>query len=687
MNAALNPTPRPILTGILDDSPGVLTPVLQSLPTHLPHFFIFAEEGSTEPQLVVGDSRLMAYGAKTFDAKYQYLNHQTVLSNYVNSQGNQAMYQRLKPTDANDPATIRVSLDVLEMEVPEYERDALGFIVRNADTQEPVPTGDMVPGVRIKIVVGEATGGLANASTTTGSMVDPANPDNQSMVYPWFDADVSSFGDHGNHKGFRIWAPTMRSLTPTNEELILNQQAFLYRFQMIKREDAKSQPNVVKSIRGSNYVEFMLKPGAVNERVSQALHIDDAVMPAYTDKATNPVTRVNFKQIYVYQEFVDMLLEKLYDIEKPFHPDWTGSADDSKYMVNLVGGQHYDGTEYTAIQMVGPAEGGVRFTQNSNHYARGGSDGTMNHETFNELVREQCLNYGELDFPFLDSAKYPHSMFWDSGFSIETKKALMHPVGKRKDVGAIICTQDIAAPQNTPEQEASVLTALRSYGLNFIESEVHGTPLCRIAIFGQSGKLVNSTYRGILPLTVDLAKLVAAYMGAGSGRWDPAEAFDASPKNIVTLFEDINQTYRPAGVAAKDWSQGLNYVQSFDRNRYFWAAFQTVYDNKSSPLNSLINMFTYIEMEKVCERNWRRMSGGNAKLTPEQFIERSNADILRDIGDRFDGRYIFVPRTYFTDLDTELGYSYSCDIEVYSNPQYLVGTYTIVARRRAQLLG
>lgn len=687
MNAALNPTPRPILTGILDDSPGVLTPVLQSLPTHLPHFFIFAEEGDTEPQLVVGDSRLMAYGAKTFDAKYPYLNHQTVLSNYVNAQGNQAMYQRLRPTDANDPATIRVSLDMLKMDVPEYQRDALGFIVRDAVTGEPLPTGNTVTGYRIKIVTGEATGGLANASVTPGSMVDPADPDNQSQVIPWFEANVASFGDHGNHKGFRIWAPTMRSLTPTNEELVLDQQSFLYRFQMIKRADARSQPNVVKTVRGSNFVEFMLKPGAVNERVSQPIHFHDSVMPAYTDKATNPVTRVNFEQIYLYQDHIDNLLEELYTEEMQHHAGWSSDVAESKYMINLVGGQHYDGTEYTAIQMVGPSDGGVRFTQNSNHYARGGSDGTMSLAMFNELVREQCLNYGELEHPFLDSAMFPHSMFWDSGFDLETKKALMHPVGKRKDVGAIICTQDIEAPQNSPEQEASVLTALRSYGLNFIESEIHGTPLCRIAIFGQSGKLVNSTYRGLLPLTVNLAEKVAAYMGAGSGRWNPNEAFDAAPKNIVTLFEDINQTYRPASAAAKDWAQGLNYVQTFERGRHFWAAFQTVYDNKSSPLNSLINMFAYIELEKVCERNWRRMSGGNAKLTPEQFIERSNADIERDIGDRFDGRYIFVIKTYFTDLDVELGYAYSCDIEVYSNPQYLVGTYTIVARRRAQLLG
>ena len=74
-------------------------------------------------------------------------------------------------------------------------------------------------------------------------------------------------------------------------------------------------------------------------------------------------------------------------------------------------------------------------------------------------------------------------------------------------------------------------------------------------------------------------------------------------------------------------------------------------------------------------------------MTPEEFITKSNNDILTDIRDgaRFDDRYIIEVNTYFTDEDVSLGYAYSADIVVYTNDRRYVGSYTIIARARAQL--
>lgn len=683
MTVALNSRPRAILNGVKDETGGVLGAVLEALPTHLPHIFIYAEEGETKPQVLSGDARLTAYGPKTFDYNYHYANHQTVLANVVNGNGNAALYQRIQPVDAAPPATIRVSADVLETQIPLYQRDDEGNLVLDGAGM-PQPTGETVQGFKIKFVTGQATGGIAQGAKVVGSMTD-ADGVTQSQIWPLFDAQVPSFGNHGNNKGFRIWAPTTRSGIPTDEGVILDNNAFTYRMQMIKRTDTKSQPFVVQTLRGSQYIDIALKPGAKVKQTGQLLHVNDAVLPNYRDVDASPMVSGNFSEFYIYQDFVDELLALMYAEESQYHPEWPETADEGKYLINLFGAVDHNAIPYTAIKLAGISDGGVTFGQFTNHFAAGGSDGTMSNELFAEAVRQQTLNFGELEYPLLDSATYPMSVYWDTGFPMETKKALMHPVGKRKDIAAIICTQDVDAPQNSAEAEAATLMALRSYARNFLESEIFGTPACRIAIVGHSGKLINSDYKGLLPLTIDLADKVSRYMGASNGVWRTDQGFDESPRNQVTMFRDINLTYKPESAANSDWALGLISCQAFDTKRFFYPGFQTVYDDKTSALNSLINMFTFGELEKVCERNWRRMSGGHGKLTAEQFIEKSNDDILNDVEGRFDDRYIIEANTYFTDIDTELGYAYSVDIVVYTNDNKHVGTYTIIARDRAQL--
>jgi hypothetical protein len=93
-----------------------------------------------------------------------------------------------------------------------------------------------------------------------------------------------------------------------------------------------------------------------------------------------------------------------------------------------------------------------------------------------------------------------------------------------------------------------------------------------------------------------------------------------------------------------------------------------------------------VEVEKVAERAWRELTG-TSKLTRAQFIERSNALITEKTQGRFDDRVIVEPRTYFTDFDQALGYSWSCDISLFLNNMMTVGTYTIIARRRSDFAG
>ena len=684
MSAILNAAPKAILNGVKDESGGTLPVIPEQIPSHLPHIFLFAEKGPLEPQLVSGGTATRVFGAKTFDYRSKYANHQTVLANTVNGNGNAMIVQRMQPEDAAPPATLGLALEVVEEELPVYNRNPDGTYERDQNG-DPVDSGSTVTGYKARwLLVDVENGELGKATTSAGAMTN-GNGD-QSTLYPIMELQVADFGEHGNHKGIRLWAPTTKSTTPANEEVIYDQNAFLYRIQMIERPDPKAQPNVVQTIAGSQNVEFSFKEGAINTKVDRELFIDQILLDAYRDLDSAPKQFGPFNGLHVYHDNLETVLDMIYATEAPHHPDWPTEAEDGRHLVNLVGGLDVDGSPYHTLQVSGKSAGGIELTSASNHYARGGSDGTLSLEAFDALVANQVANYGDLEYSFMDSAMWPQSVIYDTGFTLETKKKLLTPIGRRKDMMVILSTQDVSTRQNTAEEESSMAIALRAAARMYPESEVFGTPVCRALVVGHSGYLLNSQYKGLMPLTIELADKASRFMGAGNGIWARDRGFDTAPYNQITMFKDVNCTYKPQNVYDKDWDAGLVWVQNFDRRSLFFPAVQTVYDDPTSVLNSAINAFIVTEVEKVSERAWRRLTG-TSKLTREQFIERSNALIAELTEGRFDDRVIVVPNTYFTDFDEALGYSWSCDITLYMNNMMTVGTFTIIADRRANFAG
>jgi hypothetical protein len=173
-------------------------------------------------------------------------------------------------------------------------------------------------------------------------------------------------------------------------------------------------------------------------------------------------------------------------------------------------------------------------------------------------------------------------------------------------------------------------------------------------------------------------------MGASHGSMKEAESIDTSPLNNVTMFRDINNVYKSPRVRQKDWAAGLVWVQRKDRNDFFYPAYQTVYDNDTSVLNSAVNMMIGVELEKVCERTWRNLSG-DTKLSDAQFFEKSDKMITDYTNGRFDGRVTIIPETYKSEADQLRGYSWTCKLHMYANNMRTVGTYTVTANRAEDL--
>lgn len=678
-----NAAPQGILRGIKDESGREAVIESELIPSHLPHLFTFAERGPLEPQLVSGDALAQAFGITSFDERSKFATHQTPFINTINGEGNSMMVQRLVPEDAGDPASIRLYLDIVSDLLFQYQRNPDNTYYYDANGNK-VQVAVSVQGYRARWVLEKIPEGenIGTATPRAGGLV--SHDGTQSTMYPIMDLVVSSQGSYGSRIGIRLSSPTTLSNQSIDDNTATEQKTYLYRLAMVERAENMTSPNVVETVFGERFVDFSFKEGAINPRTEVELFIDDVVLQSWNTPAENgmPEKVGPFNKLHTYHNYIDDVLTMVHAEELPYGT--VGESEDDKHIFNLLNGHDINNIPYFTYYVEGPANGGLLLTESSTHYAQGGSDGTMTNDVFDALVANETSNYGSLSYPFLDTAIYPQSVIYDSGFKLETKRKLLTVIGKRKDMYVILSTQDVSLPKNNAAEESSLAVALRTAARMYPESEIYGTSVCRALIIGHAGYLVNSRWKKLTPLTLEFARMCARYMGAGTGVWNSQWAFDMPPLNQISMFRDVNNTFKPMTVRTRDWSNGLVWAQAYDRRSLFFPAFQTVYDDDSSILNSFFNMAIAVELEKVADKVWRDLSGISS-LTNSQFIDRSNRLIVERTRGRFDDRVIIEAETFLTPNDSKRGYSWSCNIIMYGNNMKTVGSFTIISRRREDL--
>lgn len=697
MNPIINGSPQANILGFQDLSgrPPVYVP--QTVATHLPHIFGYAERGGAKPVIASGDAFTSAFGAKTLQVGSKYFNHASVLANTVLGRGNAIMFHRIIPEDAKT-ARLLISADVVKDQIQQYQRDEDGFFKLDAQGAKiPVTgAGAKIAGHKIKWVLnrwaGVSTDDAFGAVTNkTGELLNEAAE--PSTVYPILELEVSFNGEYGNNIGLRLDVPTTATVgAPLNLTLSEQIKSLLYRFQLVERADSESTAQPITGVRGDVSLDLALSEKAINRGTKAKVSFGDRFIQAYQTVGQpgfvdqfGPFTRQK-----IYKANLEKLLKDIAEDEVEFGTLMAQVEDqiaEYLYGTNLFTGVSVDNVPYYSVEIVGQRDGGLSFTSTSTHWATGGADGTMSDADFDEAVRSQLSAYGTNGIDLLDAALYPHSCWYDTGFSIDTKLAAATILGRRPDMWIVLSTQDNALPQNTSADESAMAVALRTALRVYPESEIYGTSVCRGIVIGHSGKLLDDTiYDGYLPLTIEFADRCANYMGAGNGSWRPGLGFDVNPNNLITLFDasTVNVTFKSAAVRNRDWDASLVWAQRFDRTSLFWPAVQTVYDDDTSVLNSPITMMAACELVKVCYRVWAELTG-RSDLTEEQLIERSNQRIGELTNGRFDNRFVIVPETYFTADDSQRGYSWSTKINLYANNMRTVGTYTIVARRMSDL--
>lgn len=714
-----NPRPRINLQGIDDRSAAVIPLEAEQLPQHLPAMFLLTER-SEEVAIASGAYLTTKYGAETLNPTSNYFNHQTAMATHILSEGNQVMVVPIKMPDSKR-ATIRLSAEVVPITTVSDSgaKSNKNRIIWHAEevAEGSFAQADIEPAYR------DGTTESALTGQKLGVLLDSNDVEHSvpSIRLPILDMQAPARGELGSRLGFVLDTPFITDPQPTDQTLANRLNSFVYRLMLVERQKNSVTHSVTYNQYAATSSDFVLRPNAVDNRTGLEVSLGDVIVNNYSTESTSRSNSVlsPFNQPAIYQDNIETLAYMLAAGHEIQAVDENGTSKvftipglyDSEeealthmYRTNILTGRDYNGDAYPNMHMDGAyLFDGVEFGRDSVIYARGGDDGfPVNNagvidklETlriYDEEVRRWCNEFDDTK-PIFDSAVYPFSTLWDSGFSVPTKLSLLVPMARHKRIWSVLATQSCAdyadadntsfmwMLPNTGEQEIGIATRLNTAAHLYPESELFGTPVCRAVIVGRCGELRSGLYRGYLPLTHSLASKVAAYCGAGNGFWNRVKAMDSEENRIDKLFKNISITYQPNTAYDKSWQAGMNWVQNFDRDSVFFPAYQTVFKDSTSILDSLLTIIAASYVQRVGEIVWRKLVGNNL-LGNAKFLEKSDSEIIKLTKNKFDGRFDIVPVTEYTSTDELLGYSWTTRVGMYGDVPNLLNDFRIETYRR-----
>lgn len=687
MSTVKNGAPRFLFDGLDDVSRNAVTVAPLQVPTHLPLFLLRTSWGPEDDQIVSGDSLKLLYGSDIYDRRGGYFCHQSLLSEAVNTAGNQQMVCRIVAEDAPAPAGVTTWAEYVVEDRPNYDRNSDGSYKVGVDGKPVVnaltPT---LKGTRVRIFETPLKdGAMGQQVIGTGEMVSETDA-SSGITIPLFEVQRPFRGKAGDRGGYRLTAPTVKSSGGTRDDLIEDQRAMLYRFQAMERKDDRSSALIKTTIAGDQQITFSFKSDVFDVTSGSNYGIDDVFLQAYNAKSTDgtPNTYGTFSGFHVYDANLEEFLRAIH-AEEIVHGT-AGETEDDFHMVNFLTGQSYLGYPYYTIAVEPPAAGGTLFTESTVHYAQAGGDGTLNDVAYDKAVGNWLDGFMQNPARLWDPFRVPLSCMYDSGFSLATKLKFPQMLAYRDDMYLVMSTQVWGQPMNDESEDYSIGVAIKNELLSFPESVLYNTGCCRAIIIGHAGTMPAANVKSVVPMTYKFAGDCAKYMGAGTGIWVSEFKPDAPGNNVVKGYTEINARAKTDAMVDNFWTNGIVWAQYKDRRDQFVPAYQTVYEDDTSVLNGAFNMIIAVDIIKVCRAVWTELVG-ISDLTDAQFIQKSNDKIAKAVAGKYDGRVTVVPDTFLTEADTARGYSWSCNVDLFMGSLRTVGSFTVRANDNAALTG
>lgn len=674
MSDIYNATPQIVLRGIDDRSREPVPRSIPLRPTHFPLVYFWAQRGPSVPRpMLNGDQTI--YGSDTFNPLKKWYNHATPYISGFLGKGNAVMAHRVVPKDAAPPAASRFCVELLETELDDYERNSDGSI--KMVNGNPVPNGTKLQGYTATFltlpVPDDDLTGFGNGTVGVGTQEDPTTG-KKSEIIPLWDLRESSQGADGNLTNYNVFAPTITSREiQFNPQLLSRLHTYPIAFRMGRRSTLSSSPVQVRTLSGANIVLMTLQNGDADPLTNAPLQMNDVLPASYNrfDSSLGPDVYGYIDSVAVYQSNIDRVVGLLYEAEKKFvednptllyHYDFNLNGEDEAHVMNFLGGVTYNNYPYHTYR-VQAGTTGYRPTQSQWVALTGGSDGTMNNETFAELVGEKIQEYADSYSPTQDDARRVESIFYDSGFPMDTKYKLLDFLAIRKDLALVLSVFQEGDGKLSATDQYARASALRTRASLYPDSVYYGTGVARVQICGRSGKLIGSNYRGRVAGTYEFGMKYAEYMGAGNRVWNSDKMPAGYPNSLVTSLTDVDVSFTPVDQRVLDWDVGLNWIQNYDQNSQFIPAYRSVYEDDTSVLTSFITVLAIVEINKVCQQVHRMFSGVDY-LTNAQLAERVDREIANQLKSVFGGRFRLEVETTFTDFDLASNYSWTTVVRI-----------------------
>lgn len=675
--------PRVVFRGTKDISPVNIALPSEALPIRLPLFMVPAPWGEeTRARYVDSNSLGLLYGSDVVDPLSPFFTHQSQFLKSHLAEGGKALVLGMRAKDAK-LATSRLVLDIVADVVPLYERMSDGSLKLDA-AGKPIKTAQTVPGFRaqwrtVEIPANESgQNGYGAGTKAAGALTATAGT--VSQAYPVLDIAGRFRGARGSNMGFRLYAPTVKSSEPLDEDLQATLGARPYRFQFIERASSNSSATLVRSSTNEPYATFVFKKGAVDRATRTQYHLDKAVVPKYEEKdETKFIGFGPVEKMYGYDANILTLLTMLSNAEAAH----TGDDFASPHLFNFLSGVDENNNPYHTFVIEGPDKGGLFLNEVSNHFLKGGSDGTLGTAAYNTLIDELLTNVENSPIPFKSIARMPYDSVWDTGFPLDTKLKFGKFHNIRPDVYIHACTQDVTRRLNTNSEDTSIGITLRSAFRAMQESTEFNTKAMRFALVGNAGYLIDDEYDQLVPFLEQLCIYGAKYMSSESGALLREYSFGRGENTIITRYRDHNVVYRDDGIRVNDWDNGLNLAIEFDMSKLFWPGVQSIHEVHTSVLHSYMNVQIACNLTRIGHIVWRELAGDD-QLEDDVFLDEVTRRVVLKTSnpDRYDGRVDVEPNAYYTALDEAMGTAWHLDIGMAAEGLRGVQNLAIIAQRR-----
>ena len=619
------PAPRAILHGIDDKSTRQIPYEPTPLAQHTPLLMLMTKRGPVEPMFLNIDGFDIFYDQDSLGENSVWHTHQSELARIALATGNSSV--------------------VIKRIVDEFSKTASVCVGKD-------PVANRIKAIQVDEVV---------------------SPVRLASFVPILEYTIANPGHWGNLVGVQIY----KSNDKKQNTLGVMLDAVIYEAVVIEEDEVTGSQRVVTNIYGEPATYFTMKRDNIANGVDY--FFDEIMKNSYIedeDKITRPQLFTSFQ----------------------LHVDTVASlavTPATYWKEDLLTNIRSDGTNGFRAGLPIFAQGGDDgFHDYGNSLIENRLDRSHKYEA---AVKSWLMTIDETN-PITDMAQYPFSTLWDSGFTKETKIEFKNILQYRKDVWIAMAVTSVNRylqidddavfdyqPKLTNQESISLGMYYRTVFTGIPEAVSFGTPTVRATLIGQDGVNRNSMYRKRQTLNIDLFEKVAKYCGSGDGKWKSQYAFDQDGLNTINDWHDLSMDYLSPPVTDDAWDAGLIYVQNKDVKRKFYPTYQTLYPDDTSVLNNIFTMMACCWIEKAHFKGWTMVTG-DSKSTNLEIAEKLDQYLNSTLQNAFDGRFITVSKTYYTDTDTANGFSFTTDTTIYSNMTKHTANYKITAHRMSDIL-